>query len=256
MKNKRQNEIIKLLITKKILKTGELLRYFGVSIETIRRDINELVHLGIAKKVYGGIQVLPDNMMVSELENWNVRNDRYHEEKQLIANRALELVPDGSTIALDIGTTTHALAKQLGTKRNLKIIISSIRIAAELARIRNNEVFLIGGQLHKEEQVTMGTFTRNFLDHFALIDLFFCGADGFSPDCGITECSEAVADVKRQLVAMSEKTILMADHSKFGKKALFKSCPVEYINTIITDAQTPGHYLDAMREAGINVIVV
>jgi len=256
LKNKRQNEIVKLLVARRVLHTDELVQHFGVSIETIRRDIKELIHLGIVKKVYGGIQFLSDNIIVSELENWNIRNDQYYEEKQLIANRALEMIPENATIAMDIGTTIYALAKLLGVKRNLKIIISSIRIAGELVRSGNHEIYFIGGQLNKEEQVTMGTFTRDFLNHFALIDLFFCGADGFSLDCGITECSEAVADVKRQLVAMAGKIILMTDHSKFGKKALFKSCPIEKINTLITDSKAPANYLDTLREAGIDVIVV
>ena len=241
---------------KKILRIKELTNYFGVSVETIRRDIKALVQLGIAKKVYGGIQILSDNLLVSELENWNVRNDRYREEKLLIAGRALELVPDGAAIALDIGTTTHALAKLLGTKRNLKIIISSIRIASELLRGGAHDIFVIGGQLHREEQVTMGTFARDFLNHFGQVDLFFCGADGFTLDCGITECSEAVADVKRQLVSMSGKIILMADHSKFGRKALFKSCPVKKIDTLITDAQTPEHFIETLIKSGVHVIVV
>ena len=242
-------------MTRKILNTDELVQQFSVSIETVRRDIKDLVNLGIAKKVYGGIQVSSDNIMISELENWNVRNDRYYEEKQLIAGRALDLITDGSTIALDIGTTTHALARLLGTKRNLTIIISSIRIASELVRKGNHEIYFIGGQLHNEEQVTMGTFTRDFLNHFALIDLFFCGADGFSLDCGITECSEAVADVKRQLVQMAGKRILMADHSKFGKKALFKSCPIQKVDILITDAKTPANYLDSLRESGTEIII-
>jgi len=243
-------------MNKNILQNDEVIRQFGVSIETVRRDFKELVKMGAAKKVYGGIQILSDNLLTSELENWNKRNDRYHEEKSLIAEKALELIPNGATIALDIGTTTYALAKLLGAKRNLTVIISSVRIACELVKNSSNEIFFIGGQLHKEEQVTMGTFTRDFLNHFASIDLFFIGADGFSLDCGITECSEAVADVKRQLIAMSEKNILLADHSKFGKKALFKSCPTENINTLITDGKTPEHYLDSLREFGINIIVV
>ena len=255
MKNKRKNEILEILMIRKFLKMEWLVQHFGVSIETIRRDIKELINLRIIKKVYGGIQILTDNTMVSELENWNIRNNRYHEEKQHIAHRAAELISNGSTIALDTGTTAHALATILETKQNLKIIISSIRIASELARSSSHEIFFIGGQLNKEEQVTMGTFTHSFLDHFALIDLFFCSADGFSIDCGITECSEAVADVKRQLIAISGKNILMADHSKFGKKALFKSCPVEYINTVVTDSQTPAHYLESLRERGIQVII-
>jgi len=255
LKNKRQQEIVKLLMGRKLLNTDELVQHFNVSLETIRRDIRELVRFGIAEKIYGGIRVLSDNILVSELENWNIRNDSYNEEKQRIANRALELIPDGATIALDIGTTTYALAKLLGTKRNLTILISSIRIAGELVRNSNHEIYFIGGQLHKEEQVTMGTFTRDFLNHFALVDLFFCGADGFSVDIGITECSEAVADVKRQLIAKSEKNILLTDHSKFGKKALFKSCPIEKIHTIITDTKTQAHYLETLSESGVNVII-
>ena len=99
MKNKRQSEILKLLFSEQSLKTEYLSSYFGVSIETIRRDINELSRSGMIKKVYGGIRLNNDSMQMAALENWNERLTNFHEEKIKIATKALEFISDNSVIA-------------------------------------------------------------------------------------------------------------------------------------------------------------
>ena len=255
MKAKRQNDILQLLMSKRNLRTDQLVQQFGVSIETIRRDINELEQAGRVKKVYGGIQIAADDLLVSDLESWNSRMDVCRREKQMIASKAMELIPDHSTIALDIGTTVYALAHLLSAKKDLTIITGSIRTAGELSRSTDHCIYVIGGRLHKGEEVTMGVFARGFLDNFASIDLFICGADGISFDSGITEFSEAVADIKRHLVSMASRTILLSDHSKFGKKSLFRCCAFSDVDVLITDPQTPARYLDVIRKSGTEVII-
>ncbi len=256
MKSKRQNDIIKLLASKRSLRTDWLVEHFGVSIETIRRDIHELEGAGMVKKVYGGIQLASDELRISSLQNWNSRMGNFLAEKQLIAAKALELIQDRSTIVLDIGTTTYALSRLLSARQNLTVITSSLRIAGELARSSDHCIYMIGGRLEKGEEITTGSFASSFLDNFASIDLFLCGADGISVDMGITEYNESVADIKRRLTALASRTILLADHSKFGKKSLFRCCSAEDIDTLITDSQTPQRYLDIFQKAGATVMTV
>lgn len=255
MKYERQNAIIKLLMSKRSMRTDQLVQQFGVSIETIRRDINDLERMGAIKKVYGGVQIASDDLLVSDLKNWSSRMRTCQEEKQMIARHAVELIPDHSTIALDIGTTTNALAHLLSAKQNLTIITSSIRIAGDLSRGTDHCIYIIGGRLHNREQVSMGAFARSFLDHFASIDLFLCGADGISLDSGITEFSEGAADIKRHLISIAHRSILLADHSKFGKVSLFKCCSLSEVDTLITDRNTPPRFLDGVRKFGTEVIV-
>ena len=255
MKTERQNGILKLLISKNSLRTDYLVKHFGVSIETIRRDINELERTGKIKKVYGGIQLASEDLFVPGLDSWGERMNARSEEKNAIANRAIELIPDHATIALDIGTTTYALSRLLGKRKGLTVITSSIQIASELSQRTDHCVYIVGGQLLKGEQITTGSFARGFLDNFAAIDLYICGADGISLESGITEFNEGVADIKRYMISISQKSILLADSKKLGKKSLFKCCSLSDIDTVVTDAQIPLHFLEGIKEQGVDVLL-
>jgi len=255
MKNKRQNEILKLLQEEHSLKTEELVQTFGVSIETIRRDINALEQKGLVKKVYGGISIISDPLRIDALETWHTRAGQNHAEKELIAKCALDLIPDNSVIALDIGTTIHEFAKLLNKKNNLSIVTSSLPIASELAQNTTHHVYAIGGLVSPHEIVTSGSFARNFLKNFASIDYFITSADGISIKHGITEFGETVADVKQQLQSLSSKTIALIDYSKFGREALFKTCALSDIDILVTDAKSPSRDLELMQKMGIKVIV-
>jgi len=193
---------------------------------------------------------------MTTLENWNVRLEHSHEEKVKIVTRALNYIPDNSVIALDIGTTTYELSRLLITKKGLSIITNSFLIASELARNTPHKIYCVGGMVMQDELVTSGTFARNFLNNFASIDLFIGSADGFTVKNGITECSEAVVDIKQQLIARASRNMILIDHSKFGKEALFVSCPLKDIDILITDDKSPEKDIETMREKGIEVVVV
>lgn len=254
MKDQRQNEIIKLLSVEKSVKTESLASHFNVSMETIRRDINTLERAGLIRKVYGGICLPSDTVHLTALDNWNERLNQYHGEKVRIATKALELIPDYCVIALDIGTTAYELARLLGQKRGLSVITNSLLIAGELARNTSHKVYCIGGMVSPDEIVTCGIYARNFLNNFASINLFVGSADGITPK-GITEFSEAVVDIKCQLIACADKNIALVDHSKFGKEALFVSCPMQKVDTLVTDGKAPQKELDIIRSLGVDVIV-
>ncbi len=119
MKSVRQNGTMKLLLMERSLKTEDLARRLNISVETIRRDINELEAEKVIKKVYGGIELIPDSRRVTEMAEWEARLTNCHTEKVQIASRALEFIPDGATVALDIGTTTYELSNLLTEKQPL-----------------------------------------------------------------------------------------------------------------------------------------
>lgn len=255
MKSKRQREIMKLLLMERTLKTEDLACRLNVSVETIRRDINAMENEKIIKKVYGGIELASDSQRITEIAAWDARLAHCHEEKVKIASCALNYIPDGATLALDIGTTTYELASLLGTKQNLTIITNSLRVATNMAQNTNHCVYCIGGLMTRVEIVAGGMAARDFLNHFAAIDLYVCSTDGITPETGMTEFDEAVVDVKRRLIQMSDHVISLVDHSKFGKRALFPTCTLQDLDMLVTDSGTDPCWIDPMEKAGVHVVI-
>lgn len=240
---------------KQHIKTEQLVEELGVSIETIRRDINELVRQGLVAKVYGGIRMVQNDMRVTVQESWTKRLQSCHDEKVAIVTRALEFVADNTTVALDTGTTVYEFSRLLGSKKNLTVITNSLNIASELSQNTSHTVYSVGGMLNRGEIVTVGTFACGFLDNFASIDVFICSADGFTVEDGITEYHESMVEIKRRMISIAYRVVALIDHTKFGRKSLFKSCATQDIDILITDDQTPREQLDALRERGIETIV-
>ncbi len=255
MKSKRQNEILKMLLLEHNIKSEDLVSRFEVSIETIRRDIDELEKQGVIKKVYGGISLPSNSLRITSIANWQDRLEQSHKEKVKIVMKALDFIEDNSAIALDIGTTTCELSRLLGTKRNLSVITNSLLISSELAKNTQHSVYCIGGMVQPNELITGGVFARSFLDNFASIDLFLGSADGLTISSGITEFNETGVEIKKQLIKLSRKRIAMVDYSKFGQEALFFSWGLDEIDVFITDDKAPNKELNYMSKLGIDVIV-
>ena len=255
MKSVRRNEIMRLLLMERSLKTEELARRLNVSVETIRRDINALEAERVVKKVYGGIELIPDSRRVTEMGEWEARLANCHTEKVKIAAKALEYIPDGSTVALDIGTTTYELSALLTTKKDLTVITNSLRVAINMAQHTNHCVYCIGGMMARTEVVAGGLAAQDFLNNFASIDFYMCSSDGITPESGMTEVDELVVGVKRRLIQMSDKVICMADHSKFGRHALFSTGSFEDIDTLITDDGVDDWYIKQIRAKGVDVVI-
>lgn len=253
MKGTRQNDILKMLMIKQHLRTEQLVQEFNVSIETIRRDINDLEKEGLIRKVYGGIRMIASDTRITVMESWNKRLESCHAEKLAIAGLAMEIIPDNATIALDTGSTVYELSRLLGSKKNLTIITNSLNIASELSQNTQHTIYSVGGMLGRGEIVTGGSFACSFLDNFSSVDLFICGADGFTLENGITEFNENMVEVKRRMIILADRVIALMDHSKFGKKSLFKSCSTQDIDLLVTDSRAPRDILDGLLEYGVEV---
>lgn len=254
-KSKRHKMIVDILSRRGDIKTVDLIEELGVSIETIRRDYNELEQAGILKKSYGGAVLVSNYLRVTELETWQKRRKTLQFEKELITQKAVDYVAEGSVLAIEIGTTIYALSKHLAKKNNLTIITSDLLAAQEVWHNPSNQVYLVGGLL-SQPYFTTGYLSKEFLSYFSLIDVFIFSTDGITINEGFTSISAEINDYKRTLLRKATKNIVVADHSKFDKKAIFHTCNLQEIDLLITDSGAPRDFIEKIKSQGVAVEVV
>ncbi len=251
MKSFRQKEITELLQREKLVKNASLAARFGVSLETIRRDIDELEQLGILRKVYGGAEYIAGDE-ASSVPPLTVREHMNRDAKSVIASAALRWIPDGSTVALDSGTTVAEFCLWLAERKNLTVICSDIVCAQQLLDSGNN-VYIVGGFLSGAGR-SDGAFAKNMFASIGEIEYFVCSCDGISSECGVTTDIFSTNWTTKAFLKKSKFNILLADNSKFKHKGLYKMCRLSDFNLIITDTKTPKDEIEKIKSQGVDVL--
>jgi DeoR/GlpR family transcriptional regulator of sugar metabolism len=227
----RRKWIEEQLILNKKLDIEEVSNKLNVSSMTIRRDLTELEKKGKAIRTHGGA-ISVDS--ITEETPYSSKVTKNNAEKKLIAKNALTLIRDNSTIILDSGTTTFELAKLLKDRDDLIIVTNDIKIANELLE-SPNKVIVTGGELQKEVGALYGTATQNMLDVIHA-DIFFLGAHAIDLKGGVMAPTFEKSLIKQLMLKASEKTWVLADSSKFNRKAFSKACGLNEVEGIITDS--------------------
>lgn len=221
----RRQAILDLLRRFGGMSTQELAKRLGVSEATIRRDLALLAQQGLLQRDHGGA-FLAEGELPYALK---LRKNR--EIKEAIAKKAIELVSEGDTVILDSGTTTLALARLMAGKP-IRVIVLDVPLAQMLAK-GDTEVLIAGGMVRNGFYSLVGSWVCEFLDGVRA-DVFFMGADAFDLE-GVTNHTFEEAVVKRKAIAVSRATVLLADRSKWGKKAPAFVAPLAALSLIITD---------------------
>lgn len=256
MKRDRQSQIKQLFLQKKRLTIRELCETYGISAETARRDLNVLEADGFIRRNYGGgVLVNPENEQ-DLMPPWDARFTAHLPEKRAIAREMLRRIPDHSIIALDSGTSIFELARLLREKNDLTILTNDLRIAAELSANTDHTLYYIGGVLKKDDMITTGFLTTDFLEHFSQIDLTLLSADGFDINIGLTDYSVEMGTLKRAMIQKSRQVIVGVDASKFSVNAFYKVCGLDRLTTVITDSGAPAESVRALESAGIQTVLV
>lgn len=211
----RQNDIYSKILSDGQVKVVDLANLYHVSMETIRTDLATMANQGLIKKVHGGAKL---NESYSEV-SVEFKMTKNANEKQKIARKALEYIEDGSTIFLDPGSTTLALAKYLPLKKDLLVVTNSLKIAQVVSETKHDLIFL-GGKMLKKAKSTTGAFTNNHLDALH-IDCAFMGCDGFMNMEGPTTFAFEEMEVKQHVLKNSTKKYLLADPSKFHETGTY-----------------------------------
>ena len=250
----RQQFILDRLQTQQTYSYKELTELLGVSKMTVRRDVEELSRRGAVIKTLGGVRQA--NALSQLYESaLPARLAANVEEKRAIAECALELIGSRTAIYLDGGTTCLELARLIAQRqRGLTIITNSALLCIELGRSPHNTVIGLGGQYDSHSFSFVGPSTADIADNFHP-ELAFLSTKGFLPQKGTFESNAALIRVKQTIARQCGELVLLADHSKFGERALCKVLDVRQIHTVVTDDRTPRKYISDLEQGGHRVCV-
>lgn len=231
----------------------ELSGTYGVSDETIRRDLKALEREGLVQRRYGGA-LTPG--AVDPVPPVHERQAAHSPEKRWIARLAAQMVTDGQVLKLDAGTTTRALARELkALGRQVVVVTHDLLIAQELADAPGIDLYLTGGRLERQPMCMLGPQSEASLQMYNA-DISFVAASGIAPGSGcLTTGSILDAQMKQALMRNARSKVLLVDSSKFQRVAFVTYAQVSAISTVITDAGIAAEHLEAMRGLGIQVLV-
>lgn len=225
---------------------------FGVSDATIRRDLAYLEERGFVMRTHGG--AVASHVSTAFEPLYTEKSRRHRQRKEDIAALACKRVHDGEVVMLDSGSTTHALARELKVRRQaLSVITCDLMIALELSDVPGFDVVIVGGSVRPRLYSVVGTLTEELLGSFHANHAFL-GADAIDDDVGVTNANLAEVGVKRKLTRAASDTVLLADHSKFGKVSLARVAGLGAFDAIITDAGMPDDQLARFVDAGAQLV--
>jgi len=232
----RRNQIIELVKIKNSISIPELVKQFNVSEITVRRDLEILEKRGLIDKTYGGASKRSDQ--ISEI-HYLKQITKMLKEKRYIASECIKRIKDDSTVLLHGGTTCLEIAKNLNSKRNLKIITCFPPIIDYLWKEtvnkgKNFEIYCPGGKLQIASNLFTGNYSQNFFKDIT-INISFIGVIALNINDGFMVTTEEEARLLKAIVDASESVIAPMDHSKFNKSAFIKMGLLDRVDEIITD---------------------
>jgi len=249
----RRERIVALLREHNSVQIPELSEMFGVSTQTVRKDLNFLDSKGICTRSSGGALLRLGALSPAE-EAIDVRRRRYAEEKARIGKAAAALLRGGESILLDSGTTTLQVARHLHAAQQLVVVTNDVGIMNELAARETVQLVFLGGTLRRRNLSFYGTQTERALEGLH-VDKLFLAADGFDAEKGITTHYEPEALLNRLMCRAAREVIVVADSSKFGRVCLHKILETSGVSKLVTDAGIGAATRDELARCGVEVIV-
>ena len=221
----------------------------GVSPSTVRRDLARLEQEGRVARTYGGALVRERFHERSFTESEQLQQAA----KSRIAERAVELVPDGAAVFLDAGTTCLALARLLAVRGPRTVVTRGLEAAALLAQTPEIDVVMLGGHVRPLSHGLVGPLTALALDRMSF-DVAVLGADAVDPVRGLGEPTHEETSVKERAASRASQVVLLADSSKLGAAPLTAWLPVHPSWRLVTDAGADPQHLTAFAERRVSVL--
>ncbi|SEL27249.1 DeoR/GlpR family DNA-binding transcription regulator [Roseovarius nanhaiticus] len=226
-----------------------LAEYFGVTLQTIRRDLSDLADAGRLERVHGGAVLPSGTVNIGYQERRRINADG----KRAIARACAAQIPEDCAIFLNIGTSTEAVAAELIHHRNLLVVTNNMNVANILAQNTDCEVIVTGGSLRRADGGLIGDITKDAILQFKF-DIGIIGCSAIDPDGDILDFDVQEVGVSHAVLARSRHRMLVADQSKFKRTAPARIASLEEIDQLFTDI-APAAPL-AARCAGWNTQIV
>jgi DeoR/GlpR family transcriptional regulator of sugar metabolism len=240
----RQLRIRQMLESRDFLDVETLCHELKASEASVRRDLGALENERVLKRVYGGA------VPVQTSGDYAVETVKQSDEKSHIARLTANLIEDGQTVILDGGTTAAAVAKALATK-SIHVITNSLPIAEVLESFRNIELTLTGGYLDPRIRVMLGPSCEQMLSSIRA-DAVIMGIGGIT-ESGFSNNNTLVVGSEKKMIEVADKVIIVADHTKFGRGAMFQVDPLSAADIVVSDSVLAPEYLELLRRHQIEV---
>jgi DeoR family transcriptional regulator of aga operon len=237
------------------VRVRELSDRFGVSTVTARNDLQALEERRLAQRVHGG--AMPVDRARGERSFEEVAT-QHAPQKRAIAEAAVALISPGESILLDVGTTTAALASALvaaTTLSEVNVITNGLSIALTLEAAHPRlSIVVTGGTLRPKQHSLVDPLAGSMLKTLS-VDTVFLGCNGIDAEAGVTNINLPEADIKRTMIAASQRCVVLADSTKFGVRALATVCDIDAVDVVVTDSGVTSDDVDWLRARGVDVIV-
>lgn len=260
MRERQRAEIVRNLLAERgFLSIAEIMAATGVSAASARRDAVRLADMGLAERLHGGIQMLdsafskalaPTPLATRSFDSTRTINIA---AKRAIARRAVEMCSDGDVVIINGGTTTYQMSEFLRNAQ-LNILTNSYPLAEFLIHETQNRIALPGGEVYRDQKLIVAPFDDDAIQHYSA-RLMFMSAISIGP-LGVIEGDPLIARAETKLLKRADRLVVLADSSKFAPRGSLVVCPLQRIQTLITDTAAPPEALSMLADAGVRTIVV
>lgn len=244
----RQQEIVEAARVHGRVAVDDLAQKFAVSPQTIRRDLTELCDNGVLQRVHGGA------VLGSGVANlgYEARRALASEQKEAIGRLCAAAIPDHSSLFVNIGTTTEAVARALLAHRDLMVITNNLNVANILAANPDCEVIVAGGVLRRSDGGLIGEATTDFIRQFK-VDYAIIGSSALDADGWLLDFDYREVRVSRAIIENAREVFLAADNSKFSRSAPVRIADITAISEFFTDAPPPERFVERAAEADVGI---
>jgi DeoR family transcriptional regulator of aga operon len=247
----RRERILALLRQQGSVQIPALAEQFGVSTQTLRKDLNFLDARGVCTRSSGGA-LLRIGVQSPTEDAIEIKRQLYAAEKARIGRAAAALIEPGDSVLLDSGTTTLQVARHIRAGESLVVVTNDVGVMNELAGHESVQLVFLGGTLRRVNMSFYGVQTERAVQDLH-VDKLFLAADGFHIKKGITTHFEPEARLNRMMCQAASEIIVVTDSSKFGRLCLHKIVEPRAITRVITDAGIPQEAHAALSDAGVQV---
>lgn len=246
----RRQLIAEAVMAEGTMRIEDLTERFGISLMTAHRDLDELVSRGLLRKTRGIVSATPTSL----IESSDVyRSSRQADEKAAISAAAAQFVEPGQAVFFDDSTTVLQMVPHLATRVPLTAITNSLTLMSALKGMRDVTLLGLGGQFYNWCNAFMGPVTTGEIRRMRA-DCVFLSVAAIT-DGMVFHQSPEMVETKRAMFDSAARRILLADHTKFERRALHAMVALEDFDAIIVDEGTPAAVVTRMQSRGVQVIV-
>ena len=249
--NPRQLQLVEEVRSRQSTSVEQLADILGVTLQTVRRDIQKLDDAGLLVRFHGGVRV--PSATVENLAHTQ-RQVLHAEGKMRIARAIAEAIPNGCSLILNIGTTTEAVAQALLHHKGLRVITNNLNVAAILSSNADCEVIVAGGVVRTRDRGIVGEAAVDFMRQFK-VDIAVIGISAIESDGSLRDFDLREVKVAQTIIGQSREVWLAADHSKFSRQAMVELARLNQIDRLFTDVPPSAPFDALLRDAEVQCTI-